>query len=71
MSFTLTPAYGRDYKNKVAVLADFQRDKDFEDASFNASGRYINKADIKRAGGGSVTLRYAKLTKFAIVKVSS
>ncbi len=68
MSFTLIPAYGRDYKNKVAVLADFQRDKDFEDASFDATGRYINKSDIKRAGGGTVKLRYARLTKFVIVE---
>lgn len=68
MYFTLTPAYGRDYKSKAQVLADFNADKDFIDQSFNSSGRYINKAQVPV--GATVQFRYAKLAKVAVVKVS-
>ncbi len=58
MGFTLTPAYGRDYKSKKAVIADFNADKDFVDSSFDAKHTYINKQSVVDAGGGSVKLRY-------------
>lgn len=55
------PAYGRDYKSKAAVLADWQAGKDFRCA---VSGRYLSVRDNLPA---QVWIRYAKLTK--IVRV--
>lgn len=64
---TLTPAYGRDYKKKSDVLADFEAGKDFILQSFMGSG-YINKPQI--AKGTTCNIRYGKLAKVAVVKVS-
>jgi hypothetical protein len=68
---TLTPAYGRDYKSAKAVKADFNLDKDFVVVSIidPACGRYVNKADL--LDQGSVRIRYAKLTKVTVVKVTA
>jgi hypothetical protein len=59
---TLTPAYGRDYKSKKDVEADWKAGKDFVIADFvhPDSGRYINLTDAKNAKIGSVNIRYAK-----------
>lgn len=60
---TVSPAYGRDYRSKAAVLADWREGKDFVIESFGPDmGRYINRADAERAGL-TVMVRYAKLTK--------
>lgn len=65
---TLTPSYGRDYKSAKAVKADFDANKDFTIASVGPHmGRQANKADLK--GQGSITLRYAKLTKCVVIKI--
>jgi len=64
--FTLLPAYGRDYKSAKAARADFEANKDFEDASFDASGRYINKSCIP--DGASINLRFHNATKVAVFK---
>ena len=67
---TLTPAYGRDYKNKKAVIADFDADKDFQVASMvDRGGMYANKTDLLREGTKSVNIRYNKLTRVAVVAV--
>lgn len=58
----LTPAYGRDYKSAKAVVADWNAGKDFV---FATTGQYTSKADW---AGKTVLLRYAKLTKVAVVK---
>jgi hypothetical protein len=55
------PAYGRDYKSKAAVLADWQAGKDFRCA---VSGRYLSVRDNLPA---QVWIRYAKLTKLVRV----
>ena len=39
---TVLPAYGRDYKSKKAVLADWHAGKDFQDA---VSGSYLSIRD--------------------------
>lgn len=62
---TVVPAYGRDYKSAKAVKADWEAGKDFEAVSIGASG-YVNKEGAK--GVGSVTIRYAKLTKCIVVQ---
>ena len=56
---TVTPAYGRDYKNQKEVKADWDADKDFRET---ASGSYINKSQAERMGL-KVVVRYGKLLK--------
>jgi len=56
---TVTPAYGRDYRNKAAALADWDADKDFRET---ASSKYINKSQAE-AMGLKVIIRYGKLMK--------
>lgn len=69
---TLTPAYGRDYKNKKEVQEAWDGNKDFiiTDMSSKDNGRYINKSDAIVGGIKSVTIRYKKLTMVTIIKVS-
>jgi len=59
---TLTPAYGRDYKSKKAVLADWEAGKDFiiADIMSKWDGKPANKSDLV---GETVMLRYDGLRK--------
>ena len=52
---TLLPAYGRDYKSKKAVLADFNAGLDFVMA---ATGQYCSIHDCN--AGWVIQLRYNK-----------
>lgn len=61
---TLTPAYGRDYKSKAAILVDFNAGKDF---LLQPQGVPINKAQI--AQGVVVNIRYGQLRKVAVCTV--
>ena len=47
---TVIPAYGRDYKNKKAVLTDYNANKDFviQDISSQWDNKPINKQDCIR-----------------------
>ena len=59
---TLTPAYGRDYKSKAAVLTDFNNNQDF---ILQPDEKPINKEQIPQ--GTLLQFRYGKLRKtFAI-----
>jgi hypothetical protein len=71
MYLTLVPAYGRDYKSKKAVQADWDAGKDFliQDISSPHDGRYINKEDAAKSGIQSVNIRYKSLTQICVVKV--
>lgn len=62
---SLTPAYGRDYKNKKEVLEAFNSEKDF---ILQPEGAYINKQQI--ATGVTVNIRYNKLRSVLPVKVT-
>lgn len=53
------PAYGRDYKSKSAVLADWLAGKDFVDAR---TGRYLSIRDAKEYAL-EVWIRYDKQRK--------
>lgn len=59
---TLTPAYGRDYKSKAAVLKDFHENKDFIQ---QPDGRPINKEQV--TAGTLLQFRYGKLRKTFII----
>lgn len=71
MYLTLVPAYGRDYKSKKAVQADWDAGKDFliQDISSPHDGRYINKEDAASLKGTTFNIRYKSLTQVAVIKV--
>lgn len=74
MPLTLIPAYGRDYRSKAAVEADFKADKDFRVCDFHNpnDGRYVNRADLLangRGAFGAVNIRYNKLQRVAVIRV--
>lgn len=56
---TVTPAYGRDYKNQKDAAKDWNANLDFIETS---SGSATNKADCVRMGK-KVIIRYSKLQK--------
>jgi hypothetical protein len=60
-SITGLPAYGRDYKSKAAVVADWIAGKDFKDA---LSGKYFSVRDKIP----EVWIRYDKIRK--IIRVN-
>jgi len=62
MDVHATPAYGRDYKSKAAVLKDWQDGKDFRCA---VTGRYLSIRDYTP---GEVWVRYKKLTQLVRVR---
>lgn len=57
----LTPAYGRDYKSKDAVIKDWKSGKDFQ----TSGGRYCSIRDFPNQ---EVTIRYKKLTQVIVIK---
>ena len=64
------PAYGRDYKNKAAVLKDFLEGKDFNLQTYNASG-YFSIRDLEKMPHVThINFRYAKLTKVCVYEVA-
>jgi hypothetical protein len=68
------PAYGRDYKSKKAVLADWNAGKDFVILSADSPnmGGYANKEDIDRMGGVQwVNIRYDNNRKVLPLKQAS
>ena len=58
---TCIPAYGRDYKSKEAVLADWNAYKDFLIQGYSSSG-YVNKEDAERVPL-NIRVRYDRLRK--------
>lgn len=70
-SIQVVPAYGRDYKSKKAVEADWKAGKDFmiADMSSPHDGRYINLQDAKQAGIKQVKVRFKKLRSVTIIYV--
>jgi hypothetical protein len=68
---TLVPAYGRDYKSKAAVQADWDANLDFTINQFGHpyDGKYINKQDAATTPGVTYNIRYSKLTKVLPIKI--
>jgi hypothetical protein len=59
------PAYGRDYKSKAAVMADWNAGKDFLTQDMMLSG-YVNKDD--KPDGVTLNIRYKNLTQVAVIR---
>lgn len=59
-----TPAYGRDYKSKAAMLADWNAGKDFRDS---VSGQYLSKREADDYDM-VVWVRYNNLRQIAKVR---
>jgi hypothetical protein len=70
-TITLTPAYGRDYKSKAAVLEDWHANKDFilEDPTSPWYGKPVNKEQLEQhEPNASVRIRYHNLQRIALVE---
>ena len=64
--FTLTPAYGRDYRSKAAVIADLNGNRDFITQPW---GQYINLEQLVQSHASTVNVRYQRLTKVAVFTI--
>lgn len=64
---SLTPAYGRDYKSKAALLADWNDDKDFTLEEMGGS-TYINRPQADRS---QYQVRYGELRRTAMIRRQS
>ena len=62
MALSLLPAYGRDYKSKAEVLADWFADKDFIATGYG-SGGYINRPQVTC----DVHIRYKGATQVCVI----
>lgn len=79
MYLTVVPAYGRDYKSKKEVLADWNANKDFQICSIDSrDGKYVNKdhfpvnkkaTHVDLASVVAVNVRYAALRKVCVIPV--
>ena len=68
-SLTVSPAYGRDYKSKKAVLVDWDDNKDFIIQDMVKSGM-VNKQQInelKEYGYTHIHIRYKQLTQVTVL----
>ena len=65
---SVKPAYGRDYKNKKEILADYLANKDFEVSDISNKGK-VNKSDCLRYGVACLIIRYSNLRKTASINV--
>jgi hypothetical protein len=70
---TLTPANGRDYKSKKAVLEDLLVGKDFIVASVDSPymGKPANRQSLLEFGVRMVSVRYNGLRRQVIVNLST
>jgi hypothetical protein len=66
----LTPAYGRDYRSKKAVIKDFNENKDFllHDRA-TMTEKPCNKSQLKEMGAREANIRYDKIRKVVIVRI--
>jgi hypothetical protein len=68
-NFVLTPAYGRDYKNKKELLEDLNSGKDFVANSFSGT-TYINRQELDKLAT-QVQIRYGNQLKVMVAKFSA
>jgi hypothetical protein len=62
---TLTPAYGRDYRSRRAVLADWEANRDFILYAFEDpwDGKPINRTQALESNLREMCFRYDRLRK--------
>jgi len=65
---TLLPAYGRDYKNKAAILADLNNNKDFLISGISSA--LINREQLLMERISSVVVRYKNQRSVTSFKLS-
>lgn len=68
-SVTLVPAYGRDYKSKATLLADWTAGLDFRMSDYKYGGSYTSIRDLSSFIQDGVThlhFRYSRLTKIHV-----
>jgi len=69
MHMTVSPSYGRDYKNKASILADWKSNLDFTIQSYGPDmGRQINIQDAEHGNVKSLNVRYSNMYKVAVLK---
>lgn len=68
---TLTPAYGRDFKNKAEIRAALIAERDFigHDGDNPAYYGYVNLQQMPEMEIDVLNVRYSKLTKVAVFNV--
>ena len=71
-SVTVSPAYGRDYKDGAEAVKDWQDGKDFEIQSIfpiRRIGKYISIRDIQLPGNenAEVRIRYKRTRQYSAV----
>ena len=68
---TVSPAYGRDYKNAKEAVADWQAGKDFRAESMKIHG-YLSSRDteaLKADGFTDIMIRYSNLRRGTLIKI--
>jgi hypothetical protein len=68
----VSPAMGRDYTSKAAVLADWEAGKDFRIESIEHCGRMCSNRDtdkLKEAGVVGIEFRYKQLRSVFILNI--
>lgn len=63
----LSPAYGRDYKSKAAVEADFRAGKDFKIHTIGSGSTYCSIRDFQK--GHQIELRYNRMQSVHCITV--
>ena len=67
-SINVLPAYGRDYKNKKEILADYLANKDFQ-VSDITNHPYLNKNDCLKMEIACLIVRYRNNQRLASINV--
>lgn len=70
MATTLTPAPGRDYETKNAVLEAFLGGEDFAHGAEDGDSHLVNRAQIEGAGETEVSVRYHSLSRVVVLERS-
>jgi hypothetical protein len=68
MHLIVSPSYGREYKNKKSILADWQANLDFTCQTMADYGRQINLQDAEMDPNlKTINVRYSNMTKVAVL----
>lgn len=73
LTYTLIPAYGRDYKTAQACYKAWVDGKDFEIATVAGgdAGRMCSIRDAVKLPGSTVKIRYDQKSEFIVVNIST